>query len=214
MASILVRTVIIYMVLIGMLRFTGKRQIGQLQVSELITAFLLSEIASHPITNANVPLLYAIVPIVIILCLEVILSFLATKWAIAKKILDGRPSIIIRGGVPDQKEMAKIRMSVEDLLCQLRLKDAASPAVVDCAVFEQNGQLSLFQKTDAPQINGFAHPLVVDGHIVRYGLEETGRDLKWVKNELKKQKINDFADVFLMTCDDGGAVTVYRREKK
>lgn len=214
MASIFIRTVLIYIILIGMMRFTGKRQIGQLQVSELITAFLLSEIASQPITNTNVPLLYAIVPIVVILCLEVVTSYLATKWSIAKRLLDGKPSIIIRNGVPDQKEMSKIRMSVDDLLCQLRLKDAASPAVVDCAVFEQNGQLSLFQKQDPPQINGIAHPVVIDGHVIDYGLKELGKDAKWLGKQLSSQKIKDIKSVFLMTCDDGGAVTVYRKEKK
>ena len=109
MASIFIRTVLIYVILIAMMRFTGKRQIGQLQVSELITAFLMSEIASSPITDSNIPILHAIIPITVILCLEVIASFLSTKSAIIKKFLEGKPSVVVRNGVPVQKEMAKMR---------------------------------------------------------------------------------------------------------
>lgn len=213
MAAILVRTIIIYVVLILFLRLMGKRQIGQLQVSELITAFLISNIACQPITNAGVPLLYAILPIMIILCLEVFSSFLTVKCSAAKTLIEGKPSIVIKNGVPDQKEMARLRMSLDDLICQLRLKDAPSPDVVDCAVFEQNGQLSLFQKENPPKVKGIAHPVIIDGKIVGYGLEELGKDAKWVADELKKHKITDIGTVFLMTADDDFKVSVYRKDE-
>lgn len=214
MAAIFIRTLIIYVILIAMMRFTGKRQIGQLQVSELITAFLISEIASNPITDNNIPLLHAIVPITVILCLEVIASFLSTKSAVIKKFLEGKPSVVVRNGVPVQKEMAKMRMSVEDLLCQLRLKDTPSPAVVDYAIFEPNGQISVFPLENAPSVTGVAHPVIVDGHIINYVLSEIGKDEKWLFNTLEKKKIRNIKTVFLMTVDDGDAVTVYKKEAK
>lgn len=214
MASIFVRTVLIYVILIAMMRFTGKRQIGQLQVSELITAFLISEIASNPVTDSNIPLLHAIVPITVILCLEVIASFLSTKSAIIKKILEGKPSVVVRNGKPVQKEMAKMRMSVEDLFCQLRLKDAPSPSVVDYAIFEPNGQLSVFPLENAPTVTGIAHPVIVDGHIISYVLKDIGRDEKWLGKILADKKIRDIKTVFLMTVDDGDAITVYKKEIK
>lgn len=214
MASIFVRTVLIYVILIAMMRFTGKRQIGQLQVSELITAFLISEIASNPVTDSNIPLLHAIVPITVILCLEVIASFLSTKSAIIKKILEGKPSVVVRNGKPVQKEMAKMRMSVEDLFCQLRLKDAPSPSVVDYAIFEPNGQLSVFPLENAPTVTGIAHPVIVDGHIISYVLKDIGRDEKWLGKILADKKIRDIKTVFLMTVDDGDAITVYKKETK
>ena len=96
MAILLIRTILIYAMLILVMRLSGKRQIGELQLSELITTFLLSELASYPLTDPSVPFLHAAVPIITIVCLEIILSFLATKSAIMKKILDGKPSIIIR----------------------------------------------------------------------------------------------------------------------
>ena len=214
MASIFIRTIFIYVILIAMMRFTGKRQIGQLQVSELITAFLMSEIASSPITDSNIPILHAIIPITVILCLEVIASFLSTKSAIIKKFLEGKPSVVVRNGKPVQKEMAKMRMSVEDLFCQLRLKDTPSPAVVDYAIFEPNGQISVFPLENAPTVTGIAHPVIVDGHIISYVLSDIGKDEKWLGKILEDKKIRDIKTVFLMTVDDGDAITVYRKESK
>ena len=201
-----------YLLLIGIMRFTGKRQIGELQISELITAFLLSNIASQPLTNSNVPLLYAVVPITVILCLEVIFSFLTVKSSAAKAILEGKPSVIIKNGVIDQKEMSKIRMSVDDLLCQLRLCNAASPEVVDYAIFEENGQLSVFEKENAPQITGVAHPVIIDGKFIKYALDELGKDESWVIGAAEKSGITDIKEIFLMTVDDAFKVGVVRKE--
>ena len=189
MASIFIRTVLIYVILIAMMRFTGKRQIGQLQVSELITAFLMSEIASSPITDSNIPILHAIIPITVILCLEVIASFLSTKSAIIKKFLEGKPSVVVR-------------------------KDTPSPAVVDYAIFEPNGQISVFPLENAPTVTGIAHPVIVDGHIISYVLSDIGKDEKWLGKILEDKKIRDIKTVFLMTVDDGDAITVYRKESK
>lgn len=214
MVAIFIRTVIVYLLLIAIMRFTGKRQIGELQISELITAFLLSNIASQPLTNANVPLLYAVVPITVILCLEIIFSFWTIKSAAAKSVLEGKPSIVIKNGVIDQKEMAKIRMSVDDLICQLRLCDAPSPDVVEYAIFEENGQLSVFQKENPPKITGVAHPVIIDGKCIKYALEEIDRDEKWAESEAKKNGAKDMSDVFLMTADDALKISLTKKEKQ
>ncbi|MBQ9510654.1 MAG: DUF421 domain-containing protein [Clostridia bacterium] len=212
MIAIFIRTVIIYLLLICIMRFTGKRQIGELQISELITAFLLSNIASQPLTNANVPLLYAIVPITVILCLEIIFSFWTIKSAAAKSLLEGKPSIVIKNGVIDQREMAKIRMSVDDLICQLRLCDAASPEVVDYAIFEENGQLSVFQKENPPKITGVAHPVIIDGKCIKYALDELGKDEKWAKDAAKANGEKNINNIFLMTADDALKICITKKE--
>ena len=140
MFSVLIRTVIIYVSLILIMRFLGKRQIGELQLSELVTALLLSEVASQPLTNASAPLLYAIAPVLTLVCLEIILSFICTKSAPIKSLLEGKPSMVISRGHIQQKEMLKIRMTAEDLLSALRLKDISSPDEVEYAYLEQNGK--------------------------------------------------------------------------
>ena len=102
MVTVLIRTVIIYLLLLVALRLTGKRQLGELQISELITTFMISELAASPIQDLSIPIIYSIIPITVLLCFEIVLSFLATKSAFTKKAFFGNPSIIIEKGVLKQ----------------------------------------------------------------------------------------------------------------
>lgn len=120
MATCIIRTVIIYILLVLAIRTTGKRQIGELEISELVSTFLISELASMPIGNQEIPLSFAIVPILIIISLEVIISFCSTRSSVMKRIFLGSPSILIQRGKVKQKELSKARMSMEELLSQLR----------------------------------------------------------------------------------------------
>ena len=217
MSVIVIRTILIYFLLIFAMRLSGKRQLGEIQLSELITTFLLSEIASYPLTDPGIPFLHAAIPVLTIISLEIILSFSATKSALMKKILDGKPSIIIREGVLDQKEMLKMRLNLEDLLCELRLKNIAAIEDVAYAILEQNGQISVFPKESKREItlgdlhllphkDGIAHAVIVDGHIVKENLDNAQKTEKWLRHELKKRRIDDIRRVFLMTVNDNGAV--------
>ena len=125
MVSILIRTIFIYLYLILCMRLTGKRQIGELQLSELITALLLSELAAAPTANPSIPLLHAILPITALISLEIIGTMLVTKSVFIRRILDGVPSIIINRGKLDIKALSNVRMSVEELMAELRLKGYA-----------------------------------------------------------------------------------------
>lgn len=223
MAAIFVRTILIYILLIGVMRLTGKRQIGEIQLSELVTTFLLSEIASHPLTNANIPFLYSVVPIVMIISMEIIMSYLSTKSAIMKGILDGKPSIIIRKGVINQKEMVRMRLSMEDLICELRLKNFTSPDEVEYAILEQNGQISVFPKDAQKQVtlsdlqlqgdgSGLSHNVVIDGHIIGYAVKNAGKTENWVREQLKKKHIHDIKTVFLMTVNDNEEIKIIKKD--
>lgn len=223
MAAIFIRTVLIYILLIGAMRLSGKRQIGEIQLSELVTTILLSEIASYPLTNANIPFLYSVVPIVVIISLEIITSFLATKSAAIKSILDDKPSIIIRKGIINQKEMVKMRLSMDDLLCELRLKDIASPDEVEYAILEQNGRISVFPKDNKKQVTladlnlkgdgaGISHSIVIDGHIMDYAVKNAGKSRAWVEEQLQKKHIQNIKTVFLMTVDDKGDIKIIKKE--
>ena len=149
MAVIFIRTILIYILLLAVMRISGKRQIGEIQISELVTTFLLSDIASYPLTNPGIPLLNAIIPIFTIIPLEIIFSFLTTKFSGLKKLLDGKPSIVILHGKIQKKEMEHLRLSMDDLLCELRLKGISSVSDVDNGVrkrrliFFKNGNLSV-----------------------------------------------------------------------
>lgn len=220
MSAVLVRTLVTYIILIVVMRFLGKRQIGEMQISELVTTFLLSELASQPLTNASVPILYAAVPIIILVCMEVFFSYLPTKIGFIKKLLDSKPSIIINKGKIDRREMGRMRMSLDDLLCELHESGYLSPDEIEYAILESNGRLSFFPKEDNKPVtrgdiaesirnassgaNGMAHPVIIDGKIMQYALESAKKTESWVLSELRKNKIKDPCDVFLMTVDDKG----------
>lgn len=208
MAVIFIRTVIIYVFLIAAMRFLGKRQIGEMQLSELITAFLLSELASQPLSSAATPITYALIPIITLICLEIFFSFLPTKLGFMKKLVDSNPSIIIRRGKIDRTEMVRMRLSMEDLLCELHIAGYTSPDEIDYAVLEQNGKLAFFPKNGEK----LSHFIVIDGRITPYALKNAGKSKAWLFSELKKSHVSDVKEVFLMTVDDCGNTKIIRKK--
>ena len=208
------------------MRFLGKRQIGEMQISELVTTFLLSDLAAQPLVGAGVPMSYAIVPIVTLVCLEVFFSFLPTKVGFLKKLLDSPPSIIIGKGKIDRREMMRMRMSMEDLLCELHLAGYTSPSEIEYAVLEPNGKLAFFPvNAEKPltkgdfasgtptQTSGLLHPVIIDGKIMEYALKDAAKSKKWLFSTLKKSKINDVSEVFLMTVDDAGKSEIITKKE-
>ncbi len=210
MVTILIRTLIIYLTVSIVLRCMGKRQVGELELSDLVATLILSEAAAMPIADHNMPLLNALIPILVILSLEIILTYLKTKIAPLKKVLEGRPSILICRGRLDQGELEKMRISVEELISECRLKGFASLADIEYAILEQDGQLSVFDKKDK---NGIAHPVITDGQIHDRHLKLVKKDRAWLTKECKKRGCA-VEDVFLMTVDDTGSITFLRKEKK
>ena len=209
LAVIFIRTILIYMILLAVMRLSGKRQIGEIQTSELVTTFLLSDIASYPLTDPAIPLLNAVIPIFTIIPLEIIFSFLTTKSARLKKILDGNPSFIVVHGKIQKQEMSRARLSMEDLLCELRLKNIASVSDVDYAILEQNGQISVFQKKDEP----LSHALVIDGILNQTLLKKIGKNKHWLDRIMKEKNIRDLHNIFLLSVTDSGSVTLIRQNE-
>ena len=197
------------MILLAVMRLSGKRQIGEIQTSELVTTFLLSDIASYPLTDPAIPLLNAVIPIFTIIPLEIIFSFLTTKSARLKKILDGNPSFIVVHGKIQKQEMSRARLSMEDLLCELRLKNIASVSDVDYAILEQNGQISVFQKKDEP----LSHALVIDGILNQTLLKKIGKNKHWLDRIMKEKNIRDLHNIFLLSVTDSGSVTLIRQNE-
>ncbi len=222
MLTILIRTILIYIILTGVMRLMGKRQIGELQLSELIIALLLSEIATSPITDTQIPIANALIPIATLISLEIIITFIATKSAFCKKLFDGTPSLLIRRGELQQKELAKLRMSLEELMGELRQKGIADIADVEYAVIEQNGKLSVFTKAELQPVraadlkiscteSGISHPLVTDGHISDYNLNLIGHDKEWLLHQLLSHGLKPDR-VFLYAIDDAGQETLIEKE--
>lgn len=207
MTVTIARTIIVFCLLNAALRLTGKRQIGQLEVSELIVTFLISELASAPITNPDIPLIHSIASIFLITSLEVLLSFFTSRNVRFKEFIEGSPSVIIRNGTIDQKELARIRMSCEDLLGQLRENGIGTPADVKYALLEEDGKFSIFP-TDT-QSGKILHAMFVDGHACPYNLRLANKDEAW----LSKKIGNQADDIFLYAIDQNGKPTVIYKDK-
>ncbi|MBQ4556774.1 MAG: DUF421 domain-containing protein [Clostridia bacterium] len=222
MTTSVIRTCIIYILLVLAIRLTGKRQIGELEISELVSTILISEIAAAPVSNQDVPLSFAIIPILLIISLEVIISFLATRSNIMKKIFLGSPSVLIKRGEVQPKELSKARMSLEELLCELRVCGINTIEDVDYAILESNGKLSVTPKAHARTVTnadiklkadetGIAHAVVIDGTIKKEALEGSGKDRGWLDQEIKKAKLK-LEDIFLLSIDDADNIYIIKRK--
>ena len=223
MSVIFLRTLIIYSCLMLSMRFMGKRQLGELELSELITALLLSEVAALPLTNQDIPMAHAILPILTLMALEVLLSGLLLKVPFLKKLLGTRPAILIHHGKIDRDTMRSIRISADELFSQLRLKEITDPADVEYAILEPNGQISVILSASARPATtqelgisskeyGIMHLVITDGKINDKNLQMSGKDKAWLTAYLKSQKVS-LKDVFLLAVDDGGRVRLHTRSK-
>lgn len=222
MISVFTRTIIIYIVLLFAMRLMGKRQIGELQASELITTLLLSELAVGPITNKNLPIIHAIIPIFLLLSLEVITSFALTKSNRLKKLLYGAPTILIKDGEINIKALVDNRIEIDELMSELRQKNAPDVSSVKYAILEDNGKLSVFLKAEKspptgeelnlhPTDGGIAHELIIDGEVVEENLAMMGKDEKWLDNQLASRHTEQ-KDVFLLTLNDADEIDLIRKE--
>ncbi|MBP3402080.1 MAG: DUF421 domain-containing protein [Clostridia bacterium] len=209
MASILVRTVIIYILLSFSLRIMGKRQLGELDVMELVSTLLISELASIPIDDPDIPLLNAIIPILLILSAEVILSTLKNKSEKLKETLEGKPVYIIYKGRLLQDALKENRISINELLSEMRTQGIGDISEVNYAIMEQNGSLSLLKKS----VDNLAHTVIIDGKVMSTALKALGYDERWLEKRLK-EGMTKVDNVFLLTVTDSGEINIILKENK
>ena len=224
MIVIFVRTLLIYLMVTGAMRLMGKRQIGQLEVSELITTLLLSEIATLPIENPDVPLLHAVVPIVTLLTLEVCMALLLSRHPRLRRKIEAPPSMLIRDGKLDQGELVRNRLSIDELFAGLRQQGIGDPCEVAYAILEKNGQLSVIPKEQfrpatpsdlslSVKREGMMHLLISDGAVNEYNMKLLGWDDARLAAHLKKKKIRQ-SDVLYLLCNDAGKTELLRKERE
>lgn len=223
MLTIFLRTVIIYFLLLATMRLLGKRQLGELEISELITTILLSEIASMPIANQDIPISYAIIPLITITTFEIVSSYFISKFPILKNILSTPPSTLILKGKIQQRELSKNRISPEELLSELRLKNISDPAQVQYAILEQNGLLSVFPKSEYQQAtlkqlginakeSGIVHIIISQGIWNEYNLRLLNKSKAEFEKYIKKNGVTQ-NQIFLLTVDDNDKKNIIIKEE-
>ncbi|MBR2971876.1 MAG: DUF421 domain-containing protein [Clostridia bacterium] len=209
MTSIFIRTIIIYVVLNIMLKIMGKRQIGELEVNELVSTLLISEIGALPISDTDIPLLPSVIPILFIASAEVIISVIKNKSPIIKRAVEGEPTYIIYKGRLRQHTLAENRISINELLTEMRTQGIGNLEDIRYAILEQNGKLSFLLESDSPNIS---KTLVIDTKPDLENLKESGLNMEWLNKKLTEHKVK-LSDVFLMTVNEAGEVSIIKKEK-
>ena len=223
MLTILLRTVIIYIILISTMRIMGKRQIGELEVSDLVTTLLLSEIATLPIENQEIPVMYAVIPIITLLTIEVISSVISFKSPKIRGFLNAKPSILISQGKINQRELQNSRIAIDELISEIRLNGISDIKEVQYAILESSGKLTVIPKIQFSQPKmqdlkvkaeetGLAHIIISNGTVNDYNLNYLGKSRTWLDSVLKNH--NTVAnDVFLMTANVKSETNIVKKEK-
>ena len=222
MLTILLRTVLVYVFLIASMRLMGKRQLGELEITELVTTLLISEIATLPIVDQNIPLVYAVIPLITLLTLEVVLSTILLKFPNLKKLTSSRPSILIRRGVLDQKELRCNRISLDELISEIRQAGFCALDEIDYAIVEQNGKLSVLPKRPAQpptakdtslpvKESGILHILIEDGRRNLYNIKMLGLTQEALERTLQELGLRE-EEVFLLGQNDLGEIYYVKKE--
>ena len=222
MLTVTIRTIVVYLLLVLAVRLMGKRQLGELQPTELVTTILISNLASLPIEEVDLPIVSALAPIFIIVCLEIIVSVLEIKNAKIGSMVSGNSMPVIKDGVIDQDILRRLRFSIGDLLEALRNKDIFDVREVEYAIIETNGQLNVYKKhakqnvlneslniqQDAPSRPPVA--IVIDGKTQPKALAFCNRDAAWLKSKLCELD-TDIKDIMLLQCDSAGECHLVKR---
>ena len=222
MSVSLIRTLLLYIVIIAAVRLMGKRQISELQTSELVVTLLISDIAAIPMQNTGQPLVSGFLPIAVLVSCELIVSTLMMKSAKFRRFVCGKPIIVINNGKVDQSQMRRLRMSTEDLSEQLRQMDVFNLEDVAYAIVETNGKLSVLKKPDKLQPdnsmlgivipdNGIEAVIISDGDISEFSVSLCGLSREWIDGILQGQNIA-LEDVFIMTADKQRNYNIIKKE--
>ena len=225
MAVTFFRTVIIYLSILITMRFSGKRQLGELQISELVVTILISELAAIPIQDIDAPVINGIISIVVLVCLEIIVSFAAMKSPVLKKLFEGKACILIENGKIDQKQMQKVRFTIDDLMEALRQKGVSKIDSVNTAILETSGKVSVILKNtcspatkiqidESTKDEPYPVTVISDGKFIKQGLEKLNFSKERIYRILLKKGIKSETDVFYMTLTPNGKDTIIKKELK
>lgn len=192
-----VRSIVLYIIVLIVMRLMGKREIGQLQPFELAIAIMIADLATIPMADTGIPLGNGVVPILALLLMHIIISIINIKSMYARKIICGRPSILIFRGKIDEKQMKKERFTINELQERLRAQNVINIGDVEYAILETSGQITVVQKPNKrncipedfgimPNYEGVTYDLVIDGKVMNENLRKVGKDYNWLNKEIKK----------------------------
>ncbi|KZL90126.1 DUF421 domain-containing protein [Clostridium magnum] len=225
MFIVLIRTIVLYILVITSMRLMGKKQIGELEPFELAIAIMVSELASLPMQDTRIPIMHGIIPIITLLTLQALASILELKSEKLRIFFSGKPSVIINEGKLNIKELEKERFNLNDLMEELRLQGYYNLEDIQYAILETSGQLSIIPKTELspatkadlnlkPDQDILPVTLILDGRINCNNLKIINKDKHWLKQQLKKNNILSHEHVFIAMLDSKGKFYYQPKEQK
>ena len=217
------RTILLYLILILAIRLMGKRQIGQMEPSEFVVTMLVANLAAIPMQDGGIPIFSGVVPILTVLGVELVLSAISLKSSKVRKLLCGKPVILIENGNILQQNLRKTRITLDELSGHLREKDVLDITSVQYAILETNGNLSVFpypkEKPASARDAGIQArqqflpiTIIADGELLEHNLQVAKKDTAWLNRVLEEQAA-DIESTWLLTVDRGNHITFFRKER-
>ena len=217
------RAIILYIIVLIVMRFMGKREIGQLQPFELAISIMIADLASIPMTEIGIPISNGIIPILGLLVMHLLISLLNMKSIRFREIICGKPSILIYRGKIDEKVLKKERFTINELEERLRGNNIFNLGDVEYAILETSGQVTVIPKPEkrgttpedfniTPEYEEIPYDLVIDGIVMHQNLKLIGRDYRWLKKEVEKFKMKP-EEALLVTLDGKGQMFCQKKEK-
>ena len=217
----LIRTIILYIIVLIVMRLMGKREIGQLQPFELAISIMIADLAAIPMSDTGIPITNGIIPILGLLVMHLLISLINLKSFKGRELICGRPTILIYRGKIDEKALKKERFTINELEERLRGNNVVNIGDVEYAILETSGQITVIQKPSKrntipadfgiePDYEGIPYDLVIDGKIMKENLRKINKDEKWLRKEVGKFNINP-EDALVVTYDGKGQI--YCQEK-
>lgn len=223
MLTAIARTFILYLAVILILRIMGKRQIGELQPFELAITIMISALAALPMEDIDIPLLYSIVPMLLLLIFQEIISYITLNSNKTRSFICGEPSVLIRNGQLMEKELAKLKINMNDLLEQLRIVGYHNLEDIEYAIMETTGNISVIPKSQKRPLTpedlnidtdyeGLSQSIIIDGEIQQDNLKSMGLNHRWLQETLKKYNIESPQTIFYAALDSEG--DLYYQKKR
>lgn len=220
----LIRTIVLYLLVLLVMRLMGKREIGQLQPFELVISIMIADLASIPMSDVGVPIFNGIIPILGLLVMHLLISFCNLKSIKFRGVICGKPSILIYRGKIDEKVMKKERYTINELQERLRGKDVFNIGDVEYAILETSGEINVILKPEKrnptlsdlnikAQYEGTTYDLVLDGVIQYENLKKLNKDYSWLKGQVKKFGFNP-EQALVVTIDADGQIYCQQKEGK
>lgn len=219
-----VRSIVLYIIVLLVMRLMGKREIGQLQPFEFAIAIMIADLATIPMAETGIPIGNGIVPILGLLVMHIIISIINIKSMYAREFICGRPTLLIYRGKIDEKQLRKERFTINELQERLRAANVINIGDVEYAILETSGQVTVIQKPDKrntipsdfgimPDYEGIVYDLVIDGKVMNENLKRVGKDYNWLKREVNKFGYNP-EDALIVTLDGNSQIYAQKKMRK